>query len=58
MNRTKKRKDRRMLVKQGFDLSAYDEVNQTWVVQCSKCKAMVINGCPCHMVGCPNIVKK
>lgn len=58
VNRQRKKKDLRGLKKQGFDLSAFDEVNQTWKVKCSKCEAGVLNGYPCHEVGCSNNSKK
>lgn len=37
----------------GFDESTYNN-NGSWSVRCSCCAALVINGIPCHELGCPN----
>ena len=42
------------LRKWGFDQSYYSRQAQRWVVKCSQCAAMIINGTPCHEQGCPN----
>ena len=39
----------------GFDRSTYNRENGYWRPRCSQCEALVINGCPCHESGCPNI---
>lgn len=44
----------------GFDLAYYtrcggDDFPGYWRVKCSQCEAIVINGIPCHELGCPNL---
>ena len=38
----------------GFDETYYDRQDRAYVVRCSQCEALVINGIPCHEHGCPN----
>lgn len=40
----------------GFD-RCFKSKNGTWKVRCSCCKALVINGVPCHEVNCLNLRK-
>ena len=46
------------LRRKGFDASKYDPSDQSWRVRCSQCEALVINGVPCHELGCPNFVRE
>lgn len=39
----------------GFDESHYNRAEKSWTVGCSKCKALVINGVPCHELSCKNL---
>ncbi len=41
----------------GFDLSYAIPFERQWKVRCSQCEALVINGLPCHELGCPNTVR-
>jgi hypothetical protein len=38
----------------GFDRSTYNPDKGSWLVRCSQCNAMTINGNPSHEDGCPN----
>jgi len=42
------------LKKEGFDKSYKDRSSGYLEVKCSQCDALVINGIPCHEIGCPN----
>jgi hypothetical protein len=42
------------LRKRGFDQSYYNRSRGSHRVQCSQCKALVINGMACHETGCTN----
>ena len=55
---TKKRKRSKLgqrLRSQGFDDSYYDRSAGNWVLGCSQCVAVAINGLACHEHGCPNV---
>lgn len=39
----------------GFDESYNVPFTRQYVVKCSCCEAVVINGYPCHETGCPNM---
>lgn len=39
----------------GFTESRYNRETKSWTVGCSKCKALVINGVPCHELSCKNL---
>jgi hypothetical protein len=39
---------------QGYDLSEYEE-DSGFLIRCSQCEALVINGIATHERGCPNI---
>jgi hypothetical protein len=41
----------------GFDKCGYNPRERKWKVGCTKCKALVINGVPCHELNCSNFVK-
>lgn len=45
------------LKKAYFDKSSYNREDKSWTVGCSCCKALVINGVPCHEIDCPNLKK-
>ena len=38
----------------GFDLTNYDPLDETYVMRCSKCAVAIINDAACHEHGCPN----
>lgn len=40
----------------GFDQCEVDEIHDEMTVSvgCSQCEALVLNGVPCHELGCPN----
>jgi len=40
----------------GFD-GSYITESKDIRIRCSQCDALVIQGIPCHEVGCPNVVK-
>lgn len=42
----------------GFDLSEVVPFQGTHRVRCSQCEALVINGVPCHELGCPHHAKR
>ena len=41
-------------VMRGFDDTVYDEEDGRFRIRCSQCRAAVIQGLPCHEIGCPN----
>ena len=45
-----------MLYERGFDQSEAATEGDGFVVRCSQCEALVINGVPTHERGCPNQV--
>lgn len=42
----------------GFDLSEVVPFERRWLIRCSQCQALCINGQPCHETGCPNTVPR
>ena len=38
----------------GFDKTEYDRREGAYLVRCSQCQAMVVNGCALHEEGCPH----
>ena len=47
----------RRLREAGFDKSSYNLAKKAWSVKCSCCKALIINGIPCHELKCFNLKK-
>lgn len=45
------------LRKAGFDDSRYNRAEKSYTVGCTGCKALVINGVPCHELHCVNLRK-
>jgi hypothetical protein len=39
----------------GFDESSHIPFTKNFSVKCSQCNALVLNGVPCHEIGCCNI---
>ena len=38
----------------GFDQSYYDRAERIFLVRCSQCASVTIQGTPCHERGCPH----
>lgn len=46
-----------ILREQGFDKACYMKGLKAYSVRCSQCEALVLNGIPCHEIGCPNAAR-
>lgn len=47
-----------LLRRLGFDRSKHIPFTKQYRIACSQCEALVINGTPCHELGCPNRVRE
>ena len=43
-----------MFIALGFDLTKNIPFTKLYSIRCSMCQNLIINGVPCHELGCPN----